>query len=113
MFGAGNEINKQAEFEDFSRPAHASHFGNMDGTVIATLGPISPLIDCLIAQNLLTVPQWPSGVAVGTVGFVSTLPHAVSFIPSFCYSSTEREAWDWIYSVMKWSTLFFNGERGG
>lgn len=81
MDGIGNGINKQPDFGALLSRVHASHFGNTCITIIATLGPINPLIDCLIAQNPSTVPRWPTGVALGIVGFVSTFPHAISFIP--------------------------------
>lgn len=99
LVGIGNQMNKQPAA--LSGHVRASHFSNRCITIIATQGPINLLNDWLIAQNPSTVPQWPTGVALGIVGFVSTFPHAISFIPSFCSSSTEREAWDWIYSVME------------
>lgn len=79
----GNVMNKQPDFGALSSRARASHSSSTCITIIATWGPINPLIDWLIAQNPSTVPQWPTGVALGIVGFVSTFPHAVSFIRLF------------------------------
>lgn len=76
--------------------------------LLAKWGLIDPLINWLIAQNPTLLSQWPP-VAAAHVGGLWDLcqhgPGAISFIPSFCYSSAEREAWDWICSVIESSTL--------
>lgn len=84
--GISNGMNKLPDFGALSSQVHNSH--------LAKRGLINPLIDWLIAQNPSTLPPMTpvAGVASGIVGFVSTLPRAISFIPSFCYPSAEREA---------------------
>lgn len=84
--------------------------------LLAKWGLIDPLIDWLIAQNPSLLSQWLLVAATHVGGLWDLCQHgpgAISFIPSFCYSSAEREAWDWICSVMESSTLFLIGGGGG
>lgn len=45
LVGIGNKINKQPDFGVLSSQVHTSHFSNTCITIIATWGPINPLID--------------------------------------------------------------------
>lgn len=81
------------------------------------MGPNRPtdwLANC--SESLTSIPVTPPGAAAHVGGLWDLCQHgpgAFSFIPSFCYSSAEREAWDWICSVMESSTLFLIGGGGG
>lgn len=107
LVGISNWINKPTDFGVRSGQEHI--FPSFSTTILAQPGPLNQPVDWLV--NCSESPRPPSDFYPKDPGdrrFLRGLwdlckhrPVAISFIPAFCYSSAEREAWDWIYSVME------------
>lgn len=102
LAGIGNVMNKQPDVGVLSSQVLTSQFTNKMYYRNSYMGPNQPLdwlVNCSESFNCTPMTNWCRLRQRGDL--CQHFPDAVSFIPAFCYSSTEREAWDWICSVME------------